>query len=202
MTAQNQTISKPILVVVEGKDDAGVLAKFCKEWGFNDIQFYGVNGKPNNDNVSAVINQSGFADNVRCFAIVRDADDSFDNAKRSVESILSALSLTVKTGFFILPSHRENGMLETLLMRVVAQNNTDKNQCINSFMDCLATKRVTIPDHKKDKAKTYAFLSANDDPGKRINEAAQAGFWDHNNDSLKPLKDFFQGLCTAETRAT
>ena len=89
MDTQNQPVTKPILVVVEGKDDAGVLAKFCKEWGFDDIQFFGVNGKPNNDNVSAVVKQSGFVDKVTCFAIVRDADDSFDGAKRSVENILS-----------------------------------------------------------------------------------------------------------------
>ena len=196
MAVQDQAISKPILVVVEGKDDAGVLAKFCKEWAFNDIQFFGVNGKPNNDNVSAVIQQAGFVDNVKCFAIVRDADDSFDDAKRSAENILSSLSLSIKTSFFISPNNRDNGMLETLLMRIVEQNNCDKNQCINSFMGCLATKGVIIPDHKKDKAKTYAFLSANDDPGKRINEAAQAGYWDHNNASLKPIKDFFETLRT------
>ncbi len=194
MDGQNKSISKPVRVVVEGKDDAGVLAKFCKEWGFHDIQFYGVNGKPNNDNVSAVIKQSGFSDNVACFAIMRDADDSFDSAKRSVENIIFRLELGIKTDFFILPNNRENGMLETLLMRVVEQNNPEKNQCINFFLECLSTKRVVIPEHKKDKAKTYAFLSANDDPGKRIQEAAQAGFWDHNNGSLAPLKSFFERL--------
>lgn len=190
----NKPIQKPTLVVVEGKDDAGVLAKFCKEWGLNDIQFYGVNGKPNNDNVSAVIKQPGFIDNVTCFAVIRDADDNFDNAKRSVEGILSRSGLSIKTGYFILPNNQDNGMLETLLMKIVERNDSQKNDCINLFLDCLSSKGVDIPEHRKDKAKAYAFLSANNEPGKRISEAAQAGFWDHNIDLLESLKKFFEDL--------
>ena len=72
---------------------------------------------------------------------------------------------------------------------------------VSSFMSCLDSKDVSIPEHRKDKAKTYAFLSANNEPGKRINEAAQAGFWNHNHHSLNALKTFLEGLNTANDQS-
>ena len=40
------------------------------------------------------------------------------------------------------------------------------------------------------KARVQAFLSSRIEPGKRLGEAAEAGYWPFNNPVFNPIKDF------------
>lgn|SRR3989338_1737948 len=193
MRALNVSIEKSVVVVVEGIDDRIVFEFFCQKWNINNIQFVSLNTKADFDSVSAVVRLPGFDETVRTFAILRDADNNFGSAKQSVEDILRRLSLRIKTDFFILPDNRNTGMLETLLMGSIS-GDASRVGCIDAFIECLHNKSVDIPEHRKDKAKTYAFLSAFDEPGKRIGEATQAGYWNSDNKIFNPLKEFFKKL--------
>ncbi|KJJ85813.1 hypothetical protein OMAG_000316 [Candidatus Omnitrophus magneticus] len=193
---KQSSIEKPILVAVEGKDDARFLKYLCKKWGFYNIQFRYIGCQPNDSNISAITKEPGFIDKVNCFVIIRDADTDFFSAEESTKEIFLKLGLAIKTASFIFPDNKSNGMLETLLTRVVEQNEPDKNECINRFINCLMAKGINIPSKEIDKAKIYAYLSANEEPGKRIGDAAeQLNLWDTESDVLKPVKNFFEKLC-------
>ena len=193
MNKLNVSIEKPVVVVVEGIDDRHLFDHLCDKWDMHDIQFISLNTEPGYDNVSAVVKLAGFDEKVRAFGITRDADDNFQSAKDSIENLLRRLSLNIKTDFFIFPDNTNTGMLETLLMQA-SSTDTNRSDCISAFIRCLESKTIVIPNNRKDKAKIYAYLSAFYEPGKRIGEAAHAGYWDDNSLIFNQVKRFFQNL--------
>ena len=193
MPILNVIIQKPVVVAVEGIDDRLLLDYLCHNWVLSNIQFISLSETPSFDNVSAIINMPGFHQTVKAFGIIRDADERYQSAKDSVEDILRRLALPIKTSYFIFPDNKNNGMLETLLMQV-SSTDVDRTQCVDGFITCLTNKSIRIPNHRKDKAKIYAYLSAFDEPGKRIGEAASGGYWDHTNKVFNNLKQFLSDL--------
>ena len=193
MAIRNVSIQKPVVIAVEGIDDRFLLDYLCNSWNLNDIQFISLNETPSFDNVSAILNMPGFHQMVKVFGIIRDADERYQSAKDSVADILSRLKLGIKTAYFIFPDNKNNGMLETLLMQV-SSTDVNRTKCVDAFITCLTSQSISIPNHKKDKAKVYAYLSAFDEPGKRIGEAASAGYWNHANKVFNNLKQFFNDL--------
>ena len=189
----NVSIEKSTVVVVEGIDDRILLNYLCDKWDLSNVQFVSINQTPNFDNILAVINMPGFHQIVKAFGIIRDADDQFQSAKQSVEDILHRLDLNIKTGHFIFPDNNNPGRLETLLMQASLVD-ADRMNCVDHFMTCLARKSINISDHRMDKAKVYTYLSAFDEPGKRIGEAACAGYWNHSNEVFNNLRIFLFSL--------
>jgi hypothetical protein len=197
MVSFKVSVEKPVIIAVEGIDDRKLLEHLCHHWNLNDIQFISLDTKPSTDNVSAVINMPGFRQTVKAFGIIRDADNCYQPAKNSVEDILQKLGNNIRTGYFIFPDNSNSGILETLLMLQVSSADPNRARCVDAFMACLVSQSVNISDHKKDKAKVYAYLSAFDDPGKRIGEAASAGYWNHDSVAFNNLKQFLSDLSQA-----
>ena len=62
--------------------------------------------------------------------------------------------------------------------------------CVNQYFECLHNKNIDTS--RKAKAKIYAFLASKPEPGKRIGEAAQAGYFNFDTEAYQPFKEFLQ----------
>ena len=144
MKIGNISIKKPVIVVVEGLDDQWVLEYFCEKWGFDQIQFIPVKGKLQKSNVDSIILQPNFKNIVKSFGLIRDADDDYENAKKSIQGIFSSLKLEQNTGFFIFPNNEKKGLLETLFIQACAIQDNERYECINNFIECLSKKTLNF----------------------------------------------------------
>ncbi|MDQ1350737.1 MAG: hypothetical protein QG657_1039, partial [Acidobacteriota bacterium] len=156
-----------------------------------------------------LLNGSGVS-NLEAFAIIRDADDSFENAFKSVINVLEKIEdLKVpkkpgefsrgnpKVGVFIMPDNSHPGMLEDLCLKTV--KDTEAMECVKQFLDC--AKKLENPPKTKDipKAKVQAFLAlmpnVPDSVGRGAQRKAQGKkIWNFDAAELSPLKDFLSQL--------
>jgi hypothetical protein len=136
--------------------------------------------------------------------VILDADEPINGGSFSVRQ--KELQ-TVKDGglpfeFFLLPNHKDDGDLETLLVQIINQDNQEIFNCWNGYESCLTHISIkgrgplTTPARK---TKIYAYLEAllgvTKDEKKKIKEKEREyqnpAHWNLNADALQPLKDFF-----------
>ncbi|NEP84718.1 MAG: hypothetical protein F6K39_45425 [Okeania sp. SIO3B3] len=126
--------------------------------------------------------------------MTRDADDSFDNASKSIEGSIIQHKLNqvenLKIEKFILPDNSSPGMLEDLCLKSI---HTDEISCIEDFFQCIE-KSTGRKSKEISKAKIHAWLSTQEHPDKRLGEAAKAGYIDWDNETFKELKKFIKNL--------
>ena len=137
-------------------------------------------------------NIPGF-NNLISLGITRDADNSFENAFKSINDAIakSNISNSIKTEIFILPDNQNKGMLEDLCLQSL--NNNPEMFCINQYFQCIKQKTGQQPNNMA-KAQVHAWLTTQVKPDKRLGEAAQASYWNWNNQAFSPLKKIMQSL--------
>jgi hypothetical protein len=96
---------------------------------------------------------------------------------------------TPGVGVFIVP-HDGVGALEDLCLRGVA--NDPAMSCVDAFFDCL--RPVVPPARHIGKAKVQAFHASRQEEGKRLGEAAEAGYWPWTAAPFDVLKDFIDRM--------
>jgi hypothetical protein len=196
-------ITKKKLLMVEGKDEENFFKALLEHIEMKDmVDIFDVKGKDNfRNSLPGLKNTSGFS-NLDAFVVIRDADDSFENAFKSVKGVLEENKFeppikagefskgTPKVGIFIMPDNKRKGMLETLCMETV--KNEEGMACVNPFIDC--AKKLKEPPKTIDKAKALAFLAIKPDAENRVGIGAQKHYWNFDADELKPLIDFLHRL--------
>ena len=196
-------IEKPKLLLGEGREEVlffGALIDYLK---LHDIQIMEIGGKDNlRKNLKALTKAQGF-DGVLSLGIVRDADADADAAFQSVCDALKTIDLPIperplhpvgekpRVGVLILPGEGEQGMLETLCLRAVAQD--PAMLCVEQYFKCLQQARLPWLDNMNmSKAKVHAFLASRRKAGLRLGEAAKAGLWPWETETFKQVKDFLR----------
>jgi len=127
---EQQSIHKPKLLLVEGREDLAVFQGLCGHWGLEDIQIMDMEGIKNlRARLDVLVRDPGFQ-TLRTLAIARDADDDAQRAFQSVRDALSKCpplktALPSKAGasvgdrpataVFIVPDNTSPGNLETML---------------------------------------------------------------------------------------
>lgn len=204
--AENITIEKENILVVEGPEDEGIFLCLAKHLNIlSKLQVIPIGGKIDYPGLKAVISVPNFRSKVKAFGIVRDADDDPSGAFQSIKDSLSRLNLpcpttcgdfsnngSLKTGILILPDKDKNGAIEDVLISISEKNDAKRKDCINGFADCLISKGINLP--RINKTKMYAYLSAFDEPGKRIREAARASYWNWDDDGFSVMCNFLKKL--------
>lgn len=194
MSQIKTTIEKSKLIIGEGKEDVMFLSQLIEYLEINDIQVNYYGGK---DNLSNYLNNlpliPGFS-NLRSLGITRDADESFDDASKSIEYSLRQHKLNeienLKIEKFILPDNSSPGMLEDLCLKSI---HTDEISCIENFFQCIETK-ARRKFNQTSKAKIHAWLSTQEHPNKRLGAEAQAGYINWDNEAFKELTNFIKNL--------
>lgn len=200
--AQPTMIEKPIQLLVEGKAEQNFFEAFARHLGFQDKpqiqEFGGADGLPGF--LQGFVKSPGF-DSVTSIGIVRDADESAEAARRSVEASLNNAGLPAPgddegdrapaVHVLILPDGEEPGMIETLLCRSVAEDAV--MTCVNEFFECVGG----LPDvdiRNPHKSRAQAYLATRPTPGVSVGVAAKMGYWPFDHDAFAEVRDFLAGL--------
>lgn len=198
------SISESNILVVEGDEDKVFFEALRQHLGLFRIQIMPIGGKTRlRNNLMALCKQSKFFQTVRSLGIIRDADDNPQAAFQSVCNGLQAAGLPVpdrplaRVGsnpsvmVMILPDINTPGALEDLCLQAVA--NDPALPCVEQYFECLKQRTSSFPK-KLAKAKIQAFLASRVEAGKRLGEAAQAGYWPWDSRVFDQLKDFLKQI--------
>jgi len=199
----NTTIECPSVLVVEGRDEVRFFQALLKHMQVPDVQVLEIGGKTNlTSNLKALMRSPGYTRLAR-LGVVRDADNDPQAAFQSVGHSLQTAGLAVPTaaaqlcggkpavGVLILP-HDGTGALEDLCLSAVG--NDPAIPCITAFFDCVVPL-LGAPRHIG-KAKVQAFLSCRREEGKRLGEAAEAGYWPWDAPCFDAVKHFIRSIGT------
>ena len=100
---------------------------------------------------------------------------------------------------YVMPDNKSEGYLEHFFYGIIpSKYNTAKEYASEIVENYYSKDKVDIPDVRKQKAKTYAYLSLMDKPGLPFGTAVQAGYFDHNHQLAKELEDWFKHIFVLE----
>ena len=201
----NLKIEKDRLVLVEGKDEELLFEVFTHHLGLDNLQIMGIAGKDNLPKVLKALTKSPGFVNVISLGIVRDADSDPKSSFQSVCSALQQAGLTCPTAVLtfaghnprvmvmILPDAQSSGELEDLCLRAI--ENDPAISCVEKYFRCLTKKNIPL-SRKLSKAKIQAFLASRLEPGKRLGEAAQAGYFPPQEPAFSQLHQFLRDVAS------
>ena len=166
-----RVITKPKLLLVEGKDEVELFEKLLTDLGLVDVDIRDIMGKTKyRKNIEALPRLSGFGE-VTSVGIVTDADKQPKGTFDSVCDALGAAGLPKPTAplqpvgdapqvmVMILPDGETPGMLEDLCLESVADD--PAMSCVEEYFRCLEGRLEAgaLPGNPS-KARVRAFLAA------------------------------------------
>lgn len=190
-------IEQEKLLVVEGADDARLFKALMKYIGVSEIQVLNADGKDNIRKMLKVIPSSPGYSKVTSIGVVRDADANADGAFQSVRDALRDANLPVpdaplslveggiRVAVLIMPHGKPAGAIEDVCLDSVAGDAA--MGCVKDYLNCIKSSAVEQPNNLR-KAEAQAFLASRKQPGKRLGEAAEAGYWDFEHSAFDPFK--------------
>jgi len=204
-------IQRPKLLIVEGRDEEMFFeAALANHLGIGDIQVMPIGGKTRlTANLAGLVNDPLFS-SVQCLGIVRDADatahgSTVRSAATALQSVWGSLAHVglpcpsahgqfgagpPRVGVFIVPNGVDDGMLETLC--VTSVSSAPEFHCVDDYFQCL--QGHAIISNSPHKARAHAWLASRPDPGKRVGEAAQAGYWPWDSGAFAEIWSFIRSL--------
>lgn len=201
-------IKEPHLLVVEGKDEEKFIGALIKRLTLPaPLQIFGIGGKTQlRGNLKALTLSPNFS-TVDSLGIMRDADEDPAAAFQSVCSDLKNAGLPVpakplesasgrpRVTVMILPAENEKGMLEDVCLKAVAQDLT--KACIDQYFQCVKEQDGIHPRNIA-KARVQIFLASQLEPGKRLGESAETGYWPLEHEAFEPINKFLQSIVASE----
>jgi hypothetical protein len=166
-----RAITKPKLLLVEGKDEVELFDKLLTDLGLADIDIWDIMGKTKfRENIEALPRLSGF-DRVTSVGIVTDADKQPKGAFDSICDALEAAGLPRPTtplqsvgdapqvAIMILPGREAPGMIEDLCLESVADD--PAMPCLEEYFRCLEGQlEAGVFPGNPSKAVVRAFLAS------------------------------------------
>ena len=152
--------------------------------------------------LSAFVKMPGFA-RVQTLGVMIDAEEDPAGTCQKVTHHAQRAGLNVPTparefstgspkfGYFVMPDESTAGMLETLCLRSVDED--PALHCADEYFRCLDSRKITPPKNTH-KARAQAYLASRERAGLLVGEAAHAGYWNWEHDSMKSLRQFFSDL--------
>lgn len=198
-------ITRPTVLLVEGKDDKLFFEAFINNQELQNIQTLDIGGKTRlRQNLKVLKKTPKFSEIVISLGVVRDANTDPTAAFQSVRDALQSVNLPAperplvpvgdspRVTVMILPEEGAHGMLEDLCLKAVARD--PAIVCVEQYFQCLQQQGLSL-SHNTSKAKVQAFLASRPEEGKRLGEAAQAGYWPWNNEAFLHVRNFLQQMC-------
>ncbi len=206
------TIEKEKLLLVEGQDEVSVFSELLNILAITDIQIIECGGNIQlKSKFPALVKSFGFAD-VKSYAIVQDADNSFAGTLSRVQALLKTCGEPVpvsaevfveknarRVGIFILPRHGATGMLEDLYLDTLAGSSV--LECVDSCVEELRAK--CPPTNQKGhygisqntaKVRTLGTFMATAVPHNRLGIAAKDGYWNLTHGAMNALTAFVKQI--------
>ncbi len=201
-----EALKKPVLFVVEGKDDERFFQALVASQGLDErVQVYGIGGRSNlSQTLKALKNTPGF-DQIRHLIIVRDADEDPGSAFQSGQNALRQAGLPIPqhplesthgtvpvVTVILLPGGSQQGTLEDLCLKSVAGD--PAIPCVEAYFECLNQRGLGPRGRKLSKAKVHVFLASREEPGLRLGEAADRGYWPWDAAAFKEIRQFLESI--------
>ena len=198
-----QALSKPKLLIGEGKEEVDFFTAFLTHLNITDVQVEQYGGKQELPSYLKTLVVRPDYQNVVSLGITRDADNSAQSAFQSVCSSLNRASLPVpsqpgeivgdtpQVSVMILPDGQNKGMLEDLCLAAVEIDPV--LQCVDEYLNCVYRTVGREPNNMA-KARVHAWLSSQIEPDKRLGEAAKADYLPWDSPGFDRLKQFLQAL--------
>lgn len=191
------------ILAVEGRDEYNFFCALLKHMRIKNFEIHDVAGKTQyKEKLPLLIKSSGFFNNAKVFAVIRDADTDCDQAFNSIKNIIEESGLTPpshinsfsdgnpRVGIFILPGNSEKGMLEDLCLKTV--ENKPAMNCVNGFWEC--AKNLPQKPKNASKAKAQAYLAAMPEIVGSVGLGALNDYWNFNSPCLDELKKFLSAF--------
>jgi hypothetical protein len=198
-----QALSKPKLLIGEGKEEVDFFTAFLTHLNITDVQVEQYGGKQELPSYLKTLVVRPDYQNVVSLGITRDADNSAQSAFQSVCSSLNRASLPVpskpgeivgdspQVSIMILPDGQNSGMLEDLFLTAIE---TDPVlPCVDEYFDCVYRTSGRKPNNMA-KARVHTWLASQLEPDKRLGEAAKAGYLPWDSPGFDSLKQFLEAL--------
>jgi hypothetical protein len=203
-TQQPESISHPILVVVEGKEEVALFDALAKHMGLSDIQPTDTGGKVGLAAKLELLRRGSGFERVRAIGVVQDADRDHQGRFKSVCGALRRARLPVPTCelepvgehprvvVLIVPGEGRPGALEDICLEAV--QNEPAMACVESFFQCLKGAGVPAP-RELSKAKTRVFLASRPKPDLALGVACAEGYWPLKGKAFDDLRKLLSLLC-------
>jgi hypothetical protein len=207
-------ISESNVLIVEGQDEKLFFDALLNYMGIT-IQVLPIGGKTKIRSSMELLAISPNFPIINSIGIVRDADSDPNAAFQSVKNALRLANNNLEADVFpipdvplvtvgnelrlsvmILPKIDKPGMLEDICLEAV--KNDCAIECIDEFFGCIAGRNCLMPENAS-KARIQIFLASRKEPGKRLGEAAKAGYFSWESEAFNRLKDFLVKLYKPET---
>lgn len=211
MPIERKMITKPYLLLCEGRDAEGFLINYLNSEALeddsrfsNEIQVMDFGGNDNLSNFLINLTNMDRFDSVKSLAVIRDAEKDYDLACQEVISSLTKCGFSspancgtwvdsnnVKVGFMLFPLNNEAGTLEDLCLRILSEENRDN---VLSSIDSYLVKMETQYDRnytKRHKNKLHTYLSSHDKfVTMPLGVASKAGAFNWKSEDLDEFKFF------------
>jgi hypothetical protein len=200
-------ITKPKLLIVEGRDEEEFFGPMLAELGIKDIQVAGIGGKEKlRGNLKALKTTDPGFSVLTSLGIARDADNDAKGAFQSVQDALKSAGLpcpeepmhatatgSPRVSVMIVPPNEDRGALESLCIGAV--DSDPAMVCVDQYFECLDTKGGGRPKKDFVKAKARVFLSSRrEDPTVSVGIAAQKRYWPFEAAIFDSVKEFLKSL--------
>lgn len=197
----SQKITAPVLVLVEGHDEAYFLPKMCEHWFKDRADQFDIENAGGGGNFASRFK----AQSVRTpgpLKIVGVITDSEEDAKATsqrwemlINEVQPGMKHLCKT--LQLPSSTSPGAFETLVLHTLGDDLVVK--CASTFRDCVAPHVGKRTRAQMDKIAVQAWLSARLGKSYRSLSGAQKDreaqpLLDYDHAAFIPIKTFLEGL--------
>jgi hypothetical protein len=204
---QPKEISSDFILLVEGNDETNFFNELLKYMEIIDVQTWAVGGKAQFPNELPAFLLAPNFEQVRAYAIIRDADTSANSTLESIQGLLNRNNQpcparhgefagneerNLKVGIYIMPGNAEKGMLEDLCLQSVMQHR------IMPFVEAYIEKvQSTMGDEAPknvSKAKLQTFLAGTPRTDERLGLAAKWKYFPMNHPAFSDICDFIRRL--------
>lgn len=202
MPSSPRELSKPKLLIGEGREEELFFTAFLAHLNISDVQVEQYGGKQALPKYLRTLPLRPGYLQILSLGITRDADNSARSAFQSICTSLSNASLPIpragaiaggspQVSVLIFPDNQNSGMLEDLCLAAIG---TDPAlQCVDEYLECIY-KTIGRKPNNMAKARVHAWLSSQIEPDKRLGEAAKASYWPWESPGFDCLKQFLQAL--------
>ncbi len=185
-------ITRSKLLLGEGVEELRVFQAMLEHVGLGqEIQVMEYGGKSKLGPYLRALRATHGFNQLVSLGITRDADNSAEDARLSVEGLVSAADFpaALNVQSFVLPGSGRGGALEDLCLDAVAMQPVWP--CVGDLVGCRVRVLGEWPASATlAKAKIQAWLSTQNEPGLRLGEAAAKGLLPFNS----PAFEFFIGF--------
>lgn len=205
---RNIKIEKPCVLLVEGPvDDLWFFKALAKHLELQDviqiIAMYGKTELRSRLRAISLASKQNEETEIVSLGIVRDADKDPKAAFQSICDALTYINFPVpkyplkptddrpQVTVMILPDDHTNGMIEDLCLRSVESELA--MICVKQYFECLRQQRLPFP-RIISKAKVQVYLASKPESGKRLGEAAEAGYWLWKHKAFEQVKEFLRQI--------